>query len=138
MAPLLKKDPERDPSLEKYPPLHHRAEAFDRCQQRRRSGRSKNLKPSMPLVRTDEGLGFAHRLQSSSFWGLPCGIPDINHKKELQCSLWVGLGFRVQGFLYGPDEGSRKLAFAVFREGRDVGHQLPSDLLRESILPGLH
>ena len=36
-------------------------------------------------------LGFTHRLLSSSFSGLPYRILNINHKKELLRSLWVGL-----------------------------------------------
>ena len=37
------------------------------------------------------GVGFTHRLQSSSFLGLPYRILNINHKKELLWSLWVVL-----------------------------------------------
>ena len=33
--------------------------------------------------------GFTHRLQSSSFLGLPYRVLNINHKKELLWSLWV-------------------------------------------------
>ena len=33
---------------------------------------------------------YTHRLLSSSFLGLPYGILNINHKKELLRSLWVG------------------------------------------------
>ena len=31
----------------------------------------------------------AHRLLSSSFWGLAYGILNMNHKKELLRSLWI-------------------------------------------------
>ena len=41
-------------------------------------------------------LGFTHRLLSSSFWGLPYRILNMNHKKELLRSLWVGLQFTWQ------------------------------------------
>ena len=34
-----------------------------------------------------------HRPLSSSFWGLPYRILNINHKKELLRGLWVGLSF---------------------------------------------
>ena len=42
-------------------------------------------------------LGFSHRLLGSSFfWGISVyRILNINHKKELLWSLWVGLGFQV-------------------------------------------
>ena len=40
------------------------------------------------------GLGFTHRPLSSSFLGLPYRVLNINHKKELLRSLWVG--FKVQ------------------------------------------
>ena len=36
-----------------------------------------------------------HRPLSSSFWGLPYRILNINHKEELLRGLWVG--FRGQG-----------------------------------------
>ena len=36
------------------------------------------------------GLGFTHRLLSSSFLGLPYRILNMNHKKELLRRLWVG------------------------------------------------
>ena len=35
--------------------------------------------------------GFTHGLHSSSFLGLPYRIRNMNHKKELLWSLWVGL-----------------------------------------------
>ena len=38
-----------------------------------------------------QGLGCTHRPLSSSFLGLPYGILDINHKKELLRGLWVGI-----------------------------------------------
>ena len=37
-----------------------------------------------------EALRPTHRLHSSSFLGLPYRILNINHKKELLWSLWVG------------------------------------------------
>ena len=40
-------------------------------------------------VQRFRGVGFTHRLQSSSFLGLPSHILNINHKKELQWSLEV-------------------------------------------------
>ena len=30
------------------------------------------------------------------FWGLPCRILNINHKKELRWSLWVGFRVRIE------------------------------------------
>ena len=39
-------------------------------------------------------LGFIHRLLNSSFLGLPYRILNMNHKKELLRSLWVGLRVR--------------------------------------------
>ena len=41
---------------------------------------------------------YTHRLHSSSFLGLPYRIRNINHKKELLWSLWVGL---AEGLLWG-------------------------------------
>ena len=35
------------------------------------------------------GIPHNHRLQSSSFLGLPYRIPNINHKRELLWSLWA-------------------------------------------------
>ena len=55
-------------------------------------------------AKTDQWLLLTtHRLLSSSFLGLPCGILNINPKKELLRSLWVVeshvlLGFRGEGF----------------------------------------
>ena len=43
----------------------------------------------MPDLLENSGLGFTHRPLSSSFLGLPYGILNINHKKELVRSLWV-------------------------------------------------
>ena len=40
-------------------------------------------------------LKTTHRLQSSSFLGLPYGIRNINHKKELLWSLWVEVSIQV-------------------------------------------
>ena len=40
----------------------------------------------------ENGVGFTHRLLSSSFLGLPYRILNTNHKKELLRSLWVGFG----------------------------------------------
>ena len=34
-----------------------------------------------------QGLGFSHRLHGSCFWGLPYGILNMSHKKELLWSL---------------------------------------------------
>ena len=49
-----------------------------------------------PLTRNGLGRSFilviyphSHRLQSSSFLGLPYSILNMNHKKELLWSLWV-------------------------------------------------
>ena len=49
-------------------------------------------------------LGLTHRLLSSSFVGLPYRILNMNHKKALLRSSWVGVGvwrrffrFRVIG-----------------------------------------
>ena len=36
------------------------------------------------------GLGITHRSLSSSFWGLPDRILNVNHNKELLRGLWVG------------------------------------------------
>ena len=42
------------------------------------------------------GLGFTQRPRSSSFWGLPYRVLNMNHKKDLLRSLWVGRsGFRI-------------------------------------------
>ena len=38
-----------------------------------------------------EALSKKHRLQSSSFLGLPYRILNINHKEELLCSPWVNI-----------------------------------------------
>ena len=46
------------------------------------------------LLGFDFGFGvleYTHRLLSSSFLGLPYRIRNMNHKKELLRSLWVGL-----------------------------------------------
>ena len=45
------------------------------------------------------GLGFAHRPLSSSFWGLPQRILNMNHKKELLRGLWVGFRQPYWAFL---------------------------------------
>ena len=52
-------------------------------------------------------FGYAHRLLSSSFLGLPCRILNMNHKKELLRGLWVGLG--VLGVGSGDDLHARNL-----------------------------
>ena len=37
-------------------------------------------------------IGFTNRLLSSSFWELPYKILNMNHRKDLLRSLWVGFG----------------------------------------------
>ena len=40
--------------------------------------------------------GYTHRLHSSSFWGLPCRILNINHKKGTTMQpMGKGIGVRV-------------------------------------------
>ena len=50
-----------------------------------------------------------HRPLSSSFWGLPYRILNINHKKELLRGLWVDLTMMLKVGRPGP----RKLGLAA-------------------------
>ena len=55
------------------------------------------LRKSSLKSRLHDGLGFTHRPLSSSFWGLPYRVLNINHKKELLRGLWL-MGRDVSGF----------------------------------------
>ena len=60
-------------------------------------------------VHIDRALGFCvstHRLLSSSFWGLPYRILNMNHKKEQLRSLWVGAqSLQFSGGVWGDSRG---------------------------------
>ena len=57
------------------------------------------LRRSSLKSRLHDGLGFTHRPLSSSYWGLPYRVVNINHKLELLRCLWVGMSvdFEVLG-----------------------------------------
>ena len=46
------------------------------------------FEPTLLGVPPDAGI-ITHRPLSSSFWGLPSRIPNMNHEKELLRGLWV-------------------------------------------------
>ena len=75
------------------------------------------------LAGGEGGLGFdkktIHRLQGSSFLGLPYRILNINHKKELLWSLWVDLCL-CSGLPQHPSEaragGTQRTQYPLLKE----------------------